>query len=78
MLHAWKPTQRFDAISFPFFVQSMENASEILPKMLKKIAESIRLFRGYIDKDRFYEDIEFLLEFLSEAGHAGANIRKTA
>ena len=47
-------------------------------ELLQKYIETIRHFRGYIDKDRFNEDIEFLIKFLNEVGPAAAEIRRAA
>ena len=57
----------------------MKDHQEEMPaEMLQKYAETIRHFRGYIDKDRFKEDVEFLLKFLKEVGPATTDVRKAA
>ena len=40
----------------------MESRSE--ERELVKFAETIRHFRGYVDKNRFAEDVEFLRELV--------------
>ena len=45
----------------------MEGRQEDLsPELLLKYTETIRHFRGYVDKERFAEDVNFLREFLKE------------
>lgn len=57
----------------------MKDHQEEMPaETLQKYAETIRHFRGYIDKDRFKEDVEFLLKFLKEVGPATTDVRKAA
>ena len=40
---------------------------DMSPELLKKYAEAIRHFRGYVDKERFAADVEFLRRFLERA-----------
>lgn len=54
------------------------NQEDISPEMLQKYVETIRHFRGYVDKERFNEDVEYLRNFLNEVGTYITDMLKAA
>lgn len=53
-----------------------DHQEEVSSEILQKYTETIRHFRGYIDKDRFNEDVEFLRKFLNEVAPLTASVMK--
>lgn len=45
---------------------------------LQKYAEAIWHFRGYLDKEKFDDDMEFLIEFVRQVGLGKLPEEKTA
>ena len=59
---------------------STTNADCVKPEMIQKYAYAIRHFRGYLDKEKFDDDLAFLMNFVQEVSsprHENGELKST-
>ena len=57
-------------------IQTNSNLVETEGETLEKYAEVIRHFRGFVNKERFNEDVTFLREFIRDVNETAGERQK--
>jgi len=59
-------------------IQLNSNMADSESETLQKFTEAIRHFRGFVNKERFSEDVSFLREFVREVNETTDERQKAA